>query len=177
MTDPADALFSPERRQARRFDTPYRSRPMTDQVFTEEELDGEERRLAFARFSETIRQFYPEPSKYRILFGELHGHSCLSDGGPTRTNTTGTSGKTRSSILLPSPTTITAGLDLRRSTDRRGKRSRRPRSAGTTPGPSRPSSATRSTATPITTISSSITGISRGRSSAKRSTGTSRRRS
>ena len=83
MTDPADALFSPERRQARRFDTPYRSRPMTDQVFTEEELDGEERRLAYPRFAETIRQFYPEPSKYRILFGELHGHSCLSDGGPT----------------------------------------------------------------------------------------------
>ena len=83
MPDPSDALFSPERRQARRFDTPYRSRPMTDQVFTEEELDGEERRLAYPRFAETIRQFYPEPSKYRILFGELHGHSCLSDGGPT----------------------------------------------------------------------------------------------
>ena len=43
MADRYDSIFSPERKQARRFDTPYRSRLMTDQVYTEDDLPvGEE---------------------------------------------------------------------------------------------------------------------------------------
>ena len=82
MTDSHDSLFSPERKQARRFDTPYRSRLMTDQVYTEDDLPGAERGPAYAKFFRTLRQFYPEPSRYHIYFGDLHGHSCLSDGQP-----------------------------------------------------------------------------------------------
>lgn len=78
-----DTLFSPERRQARRFDTPYRSRVMTDQVFTDDDLPDGERNAARKRFSDTIRRFYPEKNRYNVYFGELHGHSCLSDGRPS----------------------------------------------------------------------------------------------
>ncbi|MCR5042054.1 MAG: DUF3604 domain-containing protein [Clostridia bacterium] len=83
MNDSYDLPFSPERKQARRFDTPYRSRIMTDQVFTDEDLPEEARKAALRRFGESMEHFYPEKSKYRVFFGELHGHSCLSDGGPS----------------------------------------------------------------------------------------------
>ncbi|MCR5781727.1 MAG: DUF3604 domain-containing protein [Clostridia bacterium] len=78
-----DSIFSPERKQARRFDTPYRSRIMTDQVFTDEDLPEEERQAALRQFRETIKRFYPEENRYNVYFGDLHGHSCLSDGRPS----------------------------------------------------------------------------------------------
>jgi len=81
-TDP-NLLFSPERKQARRFDTPYRSRVMTEQVFTDEDLSEAEQRAARRKFNETLKRFFPEKSRYNVFFGELHGHSCLSDGKPT----------------------------------------------------------------------------------------------
>ena len=77
-----DLIFSPERKQTRQFDTPYRSRIMTDQVFADDDLPEEERQAALRRFRGTMERFCPEKSKYRVYFGELHGHSCLSDGGP-----------------------------------------------------------------------------------------------
>ena len=82
MADKYDSIFSPERRQARRYDTPYRSRIITDQVYLEDSLSGEENEQFRKNFSGTLRKFYPGPSKYNIYFGELHGHSCLSDGHP-----------------------------------------------------------------------------------------------
>ena len=82
MSDRYDPVFSPERKQARRFDTPYRSRLLTDQVYTEDDLPNEEKGPAYGRFFDTLRRFYPEPSRYNTYFGELHGHSCLSDGRP-----------------------------------------------------------------------------------------------
>ena len=83
MTDKYDSIFSPERKQARRYDTPYRSRLLTDQVYKEDILFGEEARQFKQNFHDTQRKFYPEPSRYNIYFGELHGHSCLSDGQPS----------------------------------------------------------------------------------------------
>ena len=83
MADERGAAFSPERRQARRYDTPYRSRRMTDRVYMEDVLEGEERRQAYREFGERLKSFYPEKSRYNIYFGELHGHSCLSDGQPS----------------------------------------------------------------------------------------------
>ena len=82
MKDNFDAIFSPERRKARRYDTPYRSRRMTDQVYIEDELSDEDRKSAFKKFGDTLKEFYPEPGIYNTYFGELHGHSCLSDGRP-----------------------------------------------------------------------------------------------
>ena len=78
-----DAAFSPERKQARRFDTPYRSRVITDQVYTEGEKSEGKREKAMTRFRESMRRFYPKENPYHIYFGDLHGHSCLSDGRPT----------------------------------------------------------------------------------------------
>ena len=76
-------LFNTECEQARRFDTPYRCRAMTRQVYTEDELDGEGRAKAYGRFFDTYRSYFPQSSGYTVLFGDLHGHSCLSDGKPT----------------------------------------------------------------------------------------------
>ena len=60
MPDRYDPIFSPERRQARRFDTPYRSRLLTDQVYTEDDLPEAEKGPAYGRFFQTLRRFYPE---------------------------------------------------------------------------------------------------------------------
>lgn len=82
MKDNYDSIFSAERRNARRYDTPYRSRRMTDQVYIEDELSDEDRKAVRGKFFNTMSSFLPEPSIYNIYFGELHGHSCLSDGQP-----------------------------------------------------------------------------------------------
>ena len=73
--------FSPERKLARRYDTPYRSRVITDQVY-EGEVPAEQRQEIVKNFYAYINKFYPEAPEYNIYFGELHGHSCLSDGRP-----------------------------------------------------------------------------------------------
>jgi len=83
MPDKYDHIFSPERRLARRFDTPYRSRMLTDRVYEEDLIEKDERPKAYQEFSERMRRFYPEKSIYNIYFGELHGHSFLSDGNPS----------------------------------------------------------------------------------------------
>jgi len=83
MAGKYDHTFSPERKAARRYDTPYRSRLLTDQVYREEVFTGEEKKQFVQNFLDTQRKFYPGPSRYSIFFGELHGHGCLSDGQPT----------------------------------------------------------------------------------------------
>ena len=75
--------FSPERKLARRFDTPYRSREITDQVYTGEAGPYEIKKV-HERFAQSQKDYLlMEPSPYNIYFGELHGHTRLSDGGPT----------------------------------------------------------------------------------------------
>ncbi len=71
-----------EKITARRYDTPYRDRGLTDHVY-EGELPPEGR-AAFARqVLDSPRRFFPAPPEYSIWYGELHGHSDLSDGRPS----------------------------------------------------------------------------------------------
>lgn len=68
-----------ERKSARRYDTPGRCRSFTDKVYSGECEDKQElRKSVYA----TEKEFYPPKSEYNIYFGELHGHTCLSDGMP-----------------------------------------------------------------------------------------------
>ena len=73
--------FSPERKLARRYDTPYRSRAITDQVY-QGAVSPEKRAEIVKNFYSYITKFYPAAPEYNVYYGELHGHSCLSDGRP-----------------------------------------------------------------------------------------------
>ena len=71
-------LNHPERKKARGFDSPERNRAYTDIVYGEGNYpDGG------ARMRKTVEVFYPEESKYKVLYGEMHGHTDLSDAGVT----------------------------------------------------------------------------------------------
>ena len=74
--------FSPERKLARRYDTPYRSRDVTDQVY-EGEVPADIRPEVVKNFYNFCSKMYPDAPEYNVYYGELHGHSCLSDGRPT----------------------------------------------------------------------------------------------
>lgn len=74
--------FSPERKTARRFDTPYRRREISDLVY-EGEVPEEERKKVYSYFLSLAKKGFPEQNDYHVYFGELHGHSCLSDGSPS----------------------------------------------------------------------------------------------
>ncbi len=68
-----------ERKKAKRFDLPLRSSGFTQVVYsgaTENPWDY------YNRLDEEKQKFMPEKSPYNIYFGELHGHSNLSDGMP-----------------------------------------------------------------------------------------------
>ena len=69
-----------ERKLARRIDTPGRARCFTDPVY---EGKGESAKEVWDRIMHEQRKFYPKPSEYHIYFGDIHGHSNLSDGFPT----------------------------------------------------------------------------------------------
>ncbi|MBO5060570.1 MAG: DUF3604 domain-containing protein [Clostridia bacterium] len=69
-----------ERKSARRYDTPNRCRAFTDRVYSGVNKDKE------GLYKETFaseKEFYPQKPKYNIYFGELHGHSNMSDGRPS----------------------------------------------------------------------------------------------
>ena len=68
-----------ERKIARRFDTPNRCRAFTTRVYSG---PSDEREKLVKETFATEKDFYPEKSKYNIYFGELHGHSNISDGTP-----------------------------------------------------------------------------------------------
>lgn len=70
----AEEMNHPERKIARRFDEPYRSHTATDIVYSGKAGTAEALRAA-------EKQFYPAPPEYKVYFGELHGHTTLSDGG------------------------------------------------------------------------------------------------
>jgi len=59
--------------EARKFDSPHRNRAVTDVVYGGTGTDISQMREARARLE-------PPPSPYKVFWGELHGHSNLSDG-------------------------------------------------------------------------------------------------
>ena len=66
-----------ERKLAKRFDTPNRSRNFTDKVYSGPSPDPDKlKRETFA----TEKEFYPPAPEYTIYFGEMHGHTFFSDG-------------------------------------------------------------------------------------------------
>lgn len=67
----------PERKIARRYDIPYRCRALTEHVYSGYAEDKEK------KIEETMakaKEFYPEKTTYNFYFGDLHGHTMLSDG-------------------------------------------------------------------------------------------------
>ena len=64
----------PERKEAKRFDMPGRSAAFTDIVYSGEAGSWEK-----IRADQAGR--LPPPPSYRLFYGELHGHTDLSDGG------------------------------------------------------------------------------------------------
>ena len=68
-------MIHPDRKAAKNFDMPGRARAFTDQVYA-----GENGSWDNIRSDQKSR--LPGPPKYNAYFGELHGHSNLSDGRP-----------------------------------------------------------------------------------------------
>ena len=69
-------MQNPERKLARRFDTPNRCRAFTDRVYSGKADDWAK------LYKETFaseKEFYPSESEYNIYFGELHGHTKFSE--------------------------------------------------------------------------------------------------
>lgn len=67
-------LSHSERKKARSFDTPMRSRAYTDVVYA----GGEGENLG-QKMESVVNSFKPGDSEYNIYFGEMHGHTDLSD--------------------------------------------------------------------------------------------------
>lgn len=69
-----------ERKIAKRIDSPQRARSFTDRVYS-----GTSKPAAdlWDDIRNDQRTFLPSPPEYRVYFGDLHGHSCMSDGNPT----------------------------------------------------------------------------------------------
>lgn len=67
----------PDRKKARAFDSPYRDARVTDAVYGGDHLPKEEYRAQMGYASNVLR---PEPNRYNLYFGDLHGHTNLSDG-------------------------------------------------------------------------------------------------
>ena len=69
-------MTHPERKLAKRFDMSGRCAEFTDIVYSGESGTWE-------KLNETQRRRMPDPPEYKVFFGDIHGHSNLSDGGPT----------------------------------------------------------------------------------------------
>ena len=68
-----------ERKLARRYDTPNRCNAVTSTVYSG---PAENRGEKYKEAMDHEKDFYPPESKYHIYIGDIHGHSCLSDGYP-----------------------------------------------------------------------------------------------
>lgn len=70
-------LNHPERKQARRWDAPMRSEKFTQIVYSGGKIPDAPRQL-----QEVLDNQRPQPSPYHVYFGEMHGHTNLSDAQP-----------------------------------------------------------------------------------------------
>lgn len=70
-------LDNPERKSARNFDAPMRSAEYTTIVYGGGKYPNAPRRMG-----ELVESYNPEPSPYHTYFGEMHGHTNLSDAQP-----------------------------------------------------------------------------------------------
>ena len=68
-----------DKKEARRYDSPYRCREFSDNVYSGV---SENREKLLKETFDIPKRFYPEKSEYNVYYGELHGHSNLSDGEP-----------------------------------------------------------------------------------------------
>ncbi len=69
-------MTHPEKKLAKRFDTPGRAAFFTDTVYA-----GQAGSWAKIRADQKCR--LPDPPRYGVYFGDLHGHTNLSDGKPS----------------------------------------------------------------------------------------------
>lgn len=72
-------MINNERKKARRYDTPNRAHAFTERVYSG--VSDDPAKLARETFA-TEKDHYPHKSEYNIYFGEMHGHTRLSDGSP-----------------------------------------------------------------------------------------------
>ncbi len=68
-----------ERKTAKRFDLPSRSIEFTKIVYGGKTEDGW---AYYRKLNETVESFMPKDNPFNVYFGELHGHSNISDGMP-----------------------------------------------------------------------------------------------
>ena len=67
----------PERKEARRYDMPGRCRKFTDMVYSGPHPDS---KALLKQVFAVEEEFYPTKPEYNIYFGEMHGHTDMSDG-------------------------------------------------------------------------------------------------
>lgn len=67
-------MIHPDRKKARKLDTPYRCREFTDVVYGGQIEEGHK------KMYNAQRKEYPEVPEYNVYFGDIHGHTNLSDG-------------------------------------------------------------------------------------------------
>lgn len=73
-------MIHPDRKLAKNFDMPCRARCFTDSVY---EAKSNSPQKVRDRILKDQEKFLPNASKYNIYFGDIHGHSNLSDGIPS----------------------------------------------------------------------------------------------
>ncbi len=67
-------MIHPERKKAKSIDSPYRSKKLTDVVY------GGKKEDSWQRFKDEQRAYYPPKPELNVYFGDIHGHTNLSDG-------------------------------------------------------------------------------------------------
>jgi hypothetical protein len=67
-------MIHPDRKKAKGIDTPYRCKRLTDFVY------GGTKENDRSKLRTIPEEFYPEKPEYNVYFGDIHGHSDLSDG-------------------------------------------------------------------------------------------------
>lgn len=72
-----EGLNHQERKEARRYDTYLRAEEYTEIVYGGGKIDRPAEKM-----DQAMKRYYPKAGNYRTLFGELHGHTDLSDGQP-----------------------------------------------------------------------------------------------
>ena len=73
-------MINKERKLAKAVDTPNRCRAFTEAVYSGVSDNPEKlKKEVFA----LEKRDYPSDSPYHVYFGEMHGHTCMSDGRPT----------------------------------------------------------------------------------------------